>query len=186
MKEKIKKFSKIFISIILIILFIIVFFHNKMLYQDSIDDILFFKSLSNKKIKSKEYKFKLKYNNMDFKTIELSEKIAPGTKGSFDIVLEANQKLNYNIQFVSISRKPQNLQFELIKDDVSINTSNTLEELSDTMKGVIKQNENIKYRVNWYWNYEENSELKDIQDTIDAKTIDKYQFMIYAIGEEFT
>lgn len=133
---------------------------------------------------------------MDFKSIDLSEtidketlvyeKIAPGTSGSFNILLDSNQNLKYKIEFNSINEKPHNLNFRALRNEEILGEANTLEELSEKLTGYINQNEKINITINWYWNYEseENQEDTDIQDTKDSENIKRYQFNVCALGEE--
>lgn len=191
---------------ILNILFIKIFFLKESSEIKKIDDFLFLKLFSdgnsngnlnnNSTISTKqEYKFKIDYKNMDFKSIELAktinretliyEKIAPGTNGSFDILLDSNQDLKYRIEFDSINEKPKNLNFKAFNNDKLLGEANTLEELSDSLSGYIKKNEKINITIYWYWNFEnEDDKESDIQDTKDAENIRKYQFNVSALGEE--
>ncbi len=200
-----KKFIKLIFLIILIFIIIKIFFLNNFFKTQQNDDILFLKLFSNinsksnytisKNKKVKEYRFKISYKNTDFKSIDLSdtidgqtlvhEKIAPGTTGSFDILLESNQNLKYKIQFNSKSNKPKNLNFKALKGEKVLCESNTLEELSENLMGYINKNEKIIITIKWYWNFESmKDDNTDIQDTMDSENIKKYQFDIYTIGEE--
>ena len=137
----------------------------------------------------------LSIKNIDFKSIDLSktidketlvyEKIAPGTSGSFNILINSNQNLKYRIEFFSMNEKPKNLNFKEKKKKKILGESNTLEELSEKLTGYINKNEEINITIKWYWNFEnEQDEKTDIQDTKDSENIRKYQFNIYALGEE--
>ena len=144
----------------------------------------------------KIYKFKVNYKNMDFKSIDLSEtmdketmiyeKIAPGTRGNFNILLDSNQNLKYKIEFNSINKKPSNLNFRALKNGEILGEANTLEELSEKLTGYINKDEKIDITINWYWNFEneQGQEYTDIQDTKDSENIKRYQFGVYALGEE--
>ena len=215
MKKKKKIILKLILILILIILFLKIFFLKGLSNIQKIDDFLFLKLFSNgvslsKGIQNNEdysiksgnskyqkvYNFKIDYKNMDFKSIDLAEtidketlvyeKIAPGTSGSFNILLDSNQNLKYKIEFNSISEKPQNLNFKALKNEEILGEANTLEELSEKLIGYINQNEKINIKINWYWNFEseENRESTDIQDTKDAENIKSYQFNVCALGEE--
>lgn len=202
MKEKIKIFIILSLIFILIIFFIKIFFFKEFLNIQTIDDYTFFKLFSNgiskqkNKKESNEYSFKVKYNNMNFKSVNLLttvdeekliyEKIAPGTSGNFNIVLDSNENLKYRIIFESINEKPKNLNFLALGDEKVLGQANTLEELSQYLEGNISKNKKVNITINWYWNYEnkENSKSTDIQDTEDSKRIKKYQFNIYAYGEQ--
>ena len=215
MKKKKKIILKLILILILVILFLKIFFFIVLLNIQKNDDFLFLKlfsngvSLSEDKQNSEEYllgtedreyqkvyNFKIDYKNMDFKSIDLAEtidketlvyeKIAPGTSGSFNILLDSNQNLKYKIEFNSINEKPQNLNFRAFKNGEVLGEANTLEELSEKLTGYINQDEKFDIAINWYWNFEseQNQEYTDIQDTKDAENIKKYQFNVYALGEE--
>ena len=172
---------------------------------DKFDDFLFIKIFSNgisqtnnieNNNNEKIYNFKISYKNLDFKSLNLVdtidkntliyEKIAPGTSGSFNILLYSNQNLKYRIEFHSINDKPKNLKFMALKNNQILEETNTLEELSRRLVGYINKDENINITIKWYWNYEDkkNEEATDIQDTKDSEKIKKYQFDVYALGEE--
>lgn len=215
MKKKKKTILKLILILILIILFLKIFFLKGLSNTQKIDDFLFLKLFSNigtlsKAIQNSEsypirtedskyqkvYNFKIDYKNMNFKSIDLTEtieketlvyeKIAPGTSGSFNILLDSNQSLKYKIEFYSINEKPHNLNFIALKDGKILGETNTLEELSEKLTGYINQNEKINITINWYWNFEsqQNQEITDIQDTKDSENIKRYQFNVCALGEE--
>lgn len=198
-----KKILKILLILILIILFIKIFFSKGISNSKTIEDFLFLKLLGNnvkvseniKQEEEKEYRLNVNYKNTVFKNINLSEtinkqtliheKIAPGTRGNFNIVLEANKNSRYKILFNSINEKPQNLKFKANRDNKEIGNANTLEELQKYLTGYIRKDEKIDIRIDWYWEFENNEEANK-QDTKDAQYIKKYQFDINAIGEEIT
>lgn len=211
-----KKKAFLILILILIILIIKLFFLKERLNIQKNDDFLFLKLFSNGisssknvlksedySIKNKDskhqkvYKFKIDYKNMYFKSIDLVEtidrstllyeKIAPGTSGSFNILLESNQNVKYRIDFESLTPKPYNLNFITTKNGEILTETNTLEELSKKLVGYISQDEKINVTVNWYWKFEnkENIENADIQDTKDSKNIKTYRFNVYALGEEY-
>lgn len=198
-----KKILKILLILILIFLFIKMIFFKSLSNSKIIEDFLFFKVLGDNlkvsediiDVKEKEYRLNVNYKNIDFRNINLAEtinrktliyeKIAPGTKGSFNIILEANKNSKYKVVFNSINEKPQNLKFKANINNKEIGKANTLEELQKYLIGYIRKNEKIDIRVNWYWEFEDNEE-NDKQDTKDAQYIKKYQFDINAIGEEIT
>lgn len=210
MKVKSKKILRLIFILILIIIFINIFFLKKLSKTQKIDDILFLKLFSNGILNkhsneenneynnqlqqdANKYEFRVSYKNMDFKTIDLLktinretlvyDKIAPGTSGSFDILLNSNQSLKYKIEFYSINEKPQNLKFRAFKDNKIIGEASTLEGLSEKLNGNINKNQEIKITINWYWDYENNKEDSDVQDTKDAENIRTYEFRISTRGE---
>lgn len=203
MKNKKKIIFKMLLVLILIFLFLKIFFLKGSSNIRKNDDFLFLKLFSNgetlsKDIKNSEskkiYNFKIDYKNLDFKSIDLADtidketliydKIAPGTSGSFNILLNSNQNLKYKIEINSMNEKPYNLKFEVLKNGELLVKTNTLEELSEKLTGYINKDEKIDFTINWYWNYEGDTEISDIQDTKDAENIKRYQFNLYTLGEE--
>lgn len=200
MKDKIK-ILKLFIIVILVIIVIVVFNSKINLFQS--DDYIFLKIFQkttnqpqdtyNTK-KEENYVFKVGFKSIDIKQIDLiktvnkntyvNEKIAPGTSGSFNILLEANKNSKYKINFISVNEKPQNLHFKALKDEEKIVKADTLEKLSEKLEGNINKKESIKIEIQWYWDFENNKTNSDIQDTEDSKKIKRYQFNLYALGEE--
>lgn len=200
MKDKIK-ILKLFVIVILVIIVIVVFNSKINLFQS--DDYIFLKIFQkttnqpqdtyNTK-KEENYVFKVGFKSIDIKQIDLiktvnkntyvNEKIAPGTSGNFNILLETNKDSKYKIYFQSVNEKPQNLYFKAIKDGKEIAKTQTLEELSEKLDGNIAKKEKIKINIQWYWNFENNKANSDIQDTEDSKKIKRYQFNLYALGEE--
>lgn len=200
MKDKIK-ILKLFIIVILVIIVIVVFNSKINLFQS--DDYIFLKIFQkttnqpqdtyNTK-KEENYVFKVSFKSIDIKQIDLiktvnkntyvNEKIAPGTSGSFNILLEANKNSKYKINFISVNEKPQNLHFKALKDEEEIVKADTLEKLSEKLEGNIHKKESIKIEIQWYWDFENNKTNSDIQDTEDSKKIKRYQFNLYALGEE--
>ena len=134
-----------------------------------------------------EYIFNVTYKNTDFKDVKLAntinkntlinEKIAPGTSGAFEILLETNEKISYEIKFKSKNDKPQNLVFEIEGKDRKYKK---LEDMEKELKGEITENKRII--INWQWEYEKNK-TEDKQDTKDGEKLTKYNFTIYAIGK---
>lgn len=196
-----KNIKRLIIVIILIFLIFKIVCSN--LKFDSIknDDFLFLKFLVNGQKDSIDnlnqksiYKFNVDYKDMKLKTINLLdsadktafvyEKIAPGSRGQFEIELNSNQNLKYRIEFKSNNAKPQNLNFKVFKDNVFLDEANTLEELSESMKGDINKNQKIIYKIEWYWEFQNSQGLEkvDIQDTNDAKNINQYNFDVYTYG----
>ena len=203
MKNKKKIIFKMLLVLILIFLFLKIFFLKGSSNIRKNDDFLFLKLFSNGEILSKDitnseskkiYNFKIDYKNLDFKSIDLADtidketliydKIAPGTSGSFNILLNSNQNLKYKIEINSMNEKPYNLKFEVLKNGELLVKTNTLEELSEKLTGYINKDEKIDFTINWYWNYEGDTEISDIQDTKDAENIKRYQFNLYTLGEE--
>lgn len=127
--KKTKK--KIILILAIFILVIILFFYKK--YSNNLfqDELIFFKLFSCEQkentviSENKKYYFNVSYKNIDFKNIYLAdtiksnnlikEKIAPGTEGEFEIILQSNKKINYQIRFKSTNEKPKNLKFSIVR-----------------------------------------------------------------------
>ena len=196
-----KNIKRLIIVIILIFLIFKIVCSN--LKFDSIknDDFLFLKFLASGQKDSIDnlnqksiYKFNVDYKDMKLKSINLLdsadkttfvyEKIAPGSKGEIEIELNSNQNLKYRIEFKSNNAKPQNLNFKVFNDNVFLDEANTLEKLSESMKGNINKKQKIIYKIEWYWEFQNSQGLEkvDIQDTNDAKNINQYNFDVYTYG----
>ena len=143
---------------------------------------------NSKNLNAEQLIFYVQYRDTQLKDLNLSqtidnktlvyEKIAPGTKGAFDIILMSKEAMNYKISFKSQNEKPSNLQFYTIQNH---KIYSTLEELGDTLKGTILENEEKKIHINWEWCYEI-SEQNNQKDTEEAKKINEYKFLIYVEG----
>lgn len=137
----------------------------------------------------KQYIMEVSYKNIDLKNINLvetidnktlvNEKIAPGTKGEFEILIRSNEKLKYQIKFESQNQKPQNLIFYINGKNQKYSK---LEDMEEELNGEIINKEQ-KIHINWEWIYDDESK-NDMQDTQDGMNIEKYNFDIYTIGEE--
>ena len=110
----------------------------------------------------------------------INEKIAPGTEGEFELILQANKDINYQIEFISQNIKPQNLTFSIKGKDQKYQR---IEELAEELQGNVNKNESKKIIIQWIWNYETDIG-QDIQDTKDGTTLKDYRFYINAIGKE--
>lgn len=188
MLKKEKKINKILILLIIAFLIIIFILSQMQSKQGSTqEDLLFFKiwnnSLStNKKDettainqKTKQYKIKVRRNKEVAKTLELletadqmtlvKEKIAPGTKGNFEIVLTSNDILNYRIYIKDKNERPKNFVFEIQEE-----------------QGKLEKGETKKVKITWQWPYEIN-EQENNQDTKDGMQLKIYNFEICVIGE---
>lgn len=206
-----QKVKKRYIIIISILVCIILFIINSIKYDFLQEDLLFFQFLNSsnesrniskidnevieEKIEKEETNinvktiyFHVQYQNRKLKTVNLTdtvdnktlvyEKIAPGTSGRFDILLNSNQNMNYKIVFESENEKPTNLQFYTLEDNKKYTT---LEELGENLTGTISKNEQKNIPVYWEWIYEANQE-QNKQDTLEAKRIREYHFLIYVQG----
>lgn len=96
--------------------------------------------------------------------------IAPGTKGSFDIVLDAtgaDVAIDYAVTFDNIQNKPQNLKFTYNET-----TASSLEGLEEVLKGRIGLNDSRTktLTINWDWKYQTGTTATEIanNDKIDT------------------
>lgn len=139
-------------------------------------------------INTKSIFFNVQFQHTKLKAVDLMEtidektlvyeKIAPGTSGRFDIILHANQNMNYQIQFESKNEKPSNLFFYSTEEE---KIYYTLEELGENLTGKLLKNEEKTIPIYWKWKYE-TDENQDEQDTLEARKIREYHFLIYVQG----
>ena len=120
----------------------------------------------------------------------VDNKIAPGTSGSFNIIVDATGSevgINYNITFTEEENKPQNLKFEYNDTEY-----NSIKDLEADLSGTINANDEEKTRtlnVKWKWDYETGSNPEevssnDLVDTEDAKRIQNYTFDVVVTGTQ--
>ena len=126
------------------------------------------------------------YNNETL----INNKVAPGTSGSFNIVVDATGTevgVDYRIQFLNESEKPQNLIFTY--DDQQYTT---IQKKKKDLSGTINANDENKTRtitINWEWQYETGENENEINqndkiDTDNAKQLENYTFDIYVTGTQ--
>lgn len=117
----------------------------------------------------------------------LENTIAPGTSGSFDIVLDATGSdvaIDYAIKFDNCKDKPTNLKFSYEET-----TSSTLEGLEDVLKGRISLNDPRTkiLTINWDWEYETGNDenTKAANDEIDTNDSGKtFTFDVIITGTQ--
>ncbi len=120
----------------------------------------------------------------------VDNKIAPGTTGSFNILVDATDSdvgINYNITFTEEENKPENLKFFYNEKEY-----NSIKELEKELSGTINANEEDKTRtlnVQWEWSYETGSNEEEIAkndliDTKDGQTIQNYNFEVVVTGTQ--
>ena len=120
----------------------------------------------------------------------VNNKVAPGTSGSFNIVVDATGSevgIDYTIQFLNESEKPQNLVFTYDNQEYT-----TIQELEKDLSGTINANDKNKERtitIDWEWQYETGANENEINqndkiDTDNAKQLDNYTFDIYVTGTQ--
>ena len=191
-----KKKKKIIGILVLFICILICMFYS-MRYIFLQEDLIFFQMFhsiikseknSNNQKEYKEIEFLVEYNHTKFKSLNLMEtihnktliyeKIAPGTSGNFNIVLKSKQNMQYMVQFESKNQKPSNLQFSITEKGKK---QDSLEELNEMLKGTILENQEKVMNIYWEWKNEGNRE-DNAQDTMEAKKIREYHFLIYVQG----
>lgn len=117
----------------------------------------------------------------------LKNTIAPGTQGSFDIVLDttgSDVAIDYAIKFDNCLNKPTNLKFSY-----DGTTSDTLQGLEDVLKGRLELNDSRTktITINWDWKYETGTDEDSIleNDEIDTNDAGKtFTFDIIITGTQ--
>ena len=120
----------------------------------------------------------------------VNNKVAQGTSGSFNIVVDATGSevgIDYTIQFLNESEKPQNLVFTYDNQEYT-----TIQDLEKDLSGTINANDKNKERtitIDWEWQYETGANENEINqndkiDTDNAKQLDNYTFDIYVTGTQ--
>lgn len=179
-----KKTIIIIVSIIIIIILLFLYFN----YSKRVnlqDDFIFFKLFSNYQNKqTNSYIFNVNYQKLKFKEVKLFKtidkkhlldgKIAPGTNGNFEILINSNKDSQYQVKFKEEALKPENLKFYYKNQEY-----NELKQLEKVLNGEVKKQKPQYISIYWEWEYENN---KDEIDTKDGKTIRNYKFEIGVIG----
>lgn len=117
-------------------------------------------------------------------------KIAPGTSGSFNIIVDgtnSNVGIHYNIKFSNESIKPTNLKFIYNNQKY-----NSISELETVLSGTIQANEEEKIKIltiYWQWPYETGNNESEITandkiDTQNAQEIATYTFNVIVSGTQ--
>ncbi len=120
----------------------------------------------------------------------VNNKIAPGTSGKFDIIIDATGSdvgINYQVDFRNEKNKPTNLKFSYNGTEY-----NSITQLTQVLSGTINSNEQEKRKVfpiQWNWKYQTGSTPEEITandkvDTQDAKNISNYEFDIIVSGTQ--
>ena len=198
MKRKTKKI--LVIIIVTIIIFIYFFTKTKKIHYS--EDIIFFKLFSNsrqQKLNNEVQAYNFKFNSKTKKEISkqinlidtisqensyknniINKKIAPGTKGKFEIRLETNKDITYQVCFKDYGKKPQNLLYKIKGNNEKFES---LKDLEPFLRGNLNGKECKNICVEWNWSYESSKE-NDIQDTKDGQIIKEYKFDINIIANE--
>lgn len=130
---------------------------------------------------------KIQLNNVYNTNILKSKTIAPGTNGSFDIVLDAtgaDVAIDYAVTFDNLVNKPTNMKFTY-----NGTTADSLKGLEDVLKGRIQlEDERTKtLTIEWAWDYQTGSTAneKEINDRIDTNDSGKdFSFDITVTGTQ--
>lgn len=146
-----------------------------------------------------KWSFKVNQETEQFSRIKLAEtydkttlqsgKIAPGTKGSFDIVIDATDSevaVKYEVDFQNETNKPTNMIFKSGNKTVS-----TIEELESVLTDTINADDTNKVRtltINWEWPYETGTtntiSSNDKIDTDEGLQALDYSFDIVVTGTQ--
>lgn len=117
-------------------------------------------------------------------------KIAPGTSGYFDIIIDASEAevgMEYEVKFENEQNKPTNLIFTYENHEC-----NSIKELENILRGQINANDAEKIKsltIDWKWEYETKDNGKTIQqndeiDTQNGLTLSNYTFDIVVTGTQ--
>lgn len=123
-------------------------------------------------------------------------KIAPGTYGEFDIVIDATGSevdLSYDVELLEETDKPQNLYFiyegenyESLSDLISALNSDSQKIFSGKILES-DSNKTVTYHISWNWPYEtldnEGNPLDEI-DLADGQSISDYIFSVKITGTQ--
>lgn len=130
---------------------------------------------------------KIQLNNVYNTNILKNKTIAPGTNGSFDIILDAtgaDVAIDYAVTFDNLVNKPTNMKFTY-----GNKTSDTLKGLEDVLKGRIALNDarTQTLTIKWSWDYQTGTtaEEKANNDKIDTNDSGKdFSFDIKVTGTQ--
>lgn len=146
-----------------------------------------------------KWSFKVNQETEEFATIKLADtydkttllngKIAPGTKGSFDLIIDATDSevgVKYEVDFLEETNKPTNLIFKSGNKTVS-----TIEELESVLTDTINADDTNKVRIlkiDWEWPYETGTESQilnnDKVDTNEGLQALDYSFDVVVTGTQ--
>ena len=122
-------------------------------------------------------------------TTLIDGKIAPGTSGSFDLVIDATGAevgVDYKVDFQNETNKPTNLKFTYNNQ-----TLDEIEEYEEFFKGTIDANDENKTRtltVEWEWPYETGTDTEiianDEVDTAEGLSALDYTFDVVVTGTQ--
>lgn len=110
-------------------------------------------------------------------TTLVANKIAPGTSGSFDLVVSNEHSevgISYEITFTDIANLPTNLVFKQDGTDININTKK--------ITGTLPAGQTETIPVTWEWKYETTD--GDANDTEDGKNANTLTFKAHIVGTQ--
>ena len=124
------------------------------------------------------------------KSTLVNGKIAPGTEGIFQIIVDATGSdvgIDYKIKFTDETTKPANLKFYYQEVEY-----NSILELGEALSGTINaddENKSKTFDIKWKWNYETGSNPTEIAsndkiDTQNAQEITNYEFDVIVSGTQ--
>lgn len=139
-----------------------------------------------------QWAFNVNGNSSAMDTISLSKtynasdlvngKIAPGTKGAFNILVDATGSevgVDYAVTFSDETNKPSNLKFKYCGHEAS-----SLEELQQYTLGTIFANDEVKTHtltIEWEWPYSGDDNL----DTANGMANLDYTFNVCVVGAQY-
>ena len=192
MKNNKKKIGLIILLVVVLLAIILGYTFSK--YTQSVDiqtsssvaKWQFAGSIENSKNSSTTSEISLA-DTIDSETIT-DGKIAPGTSGEFDIIIDADGSevdIDYTISLIEETNKPTNLFFSYAGT-----TYNNLTDLisSAISSGTISKNgdQTVTYTISWEWPYETEvgGVLQDDIDLADGQNITDYTFTIEIVGTQ--
>ncbi len=185
---------KILIAVIILLILVVCFLVGRA-YAKSASQI---KGSGNAQIA--KWDFKVNGETTQVKAVTLKDtnnketltegKIAPGTKGFFEIIVDTTDSqvdIDYEIKFENETTKPSNLIFKCGEVE-----SSSIKNLESMLKGRIKKDDEEKikiFAIEWEWKYQTGSEPQVIQkndelDTKEGLQLTNYAFDIIVTGTQ--
>lgn len=120
----------------------------------------------------------------------VDNKLAPGAKGKFDIVIDATGSetgIKYSVNFENQNDKPKNLVYTYEDKTVS-----DIKELEEYLTGFIHVNDEERTKtltIGWHWPFESGTNTKEnakcnSEDTKDGLDLKQYRFDVIVTGEQ--
>ena len=190
-----KNKKRLIIAIILLILMLAIFLIGGYTYSKYISQVR-----GKGVIDIAKWNFKVNNESSTMETINLADsftpetikdnKLAPGVKGDFDIVIDATEcetGVQYAVNFENIKDKPQNLEYSY--EDICVSD---IKELEPYLTGIIHANDEERTRtikIYWNWRYENAYSPETVanvneQDTIDGRALSNHSFDIVVTGSQ--